>query len=122
MKNIYAIYLISIICISFSACREDALLIDEHATKETGTLYKNLLELTPDHILFGHQDDLAYGIGWAYEPGKSDGIIPINFNLNSQHEVDKGQFLCVAGDATGCWGEMEEIDDALPINWRIDRD
>ncbi|MBD0288787.1 MAG: hypothetical protein ICV79_25690 [Flavisolibacter sp.] len=23
-------------------------------------------------ILFGHQDDLAYGVGWKYEKGRSD--------------------------------------------------
>ena len=22
--------------------------------------------------MFGHQDDLAYGVGWKYEPGRSD--------------------------------------------------
>ena len=22
--------------------------------------------------MFGHQDDLAYGVGWKYDPGKSD--------------------------------------------------
>jgi len=57
-----------------------------------------------------------------YEPGRKSGIIPINFNLNSQREIDKGQFLCVAEDPDGCWEQMKEIDDALPIKWSIDRD
>jgi hypothetical protein len=60
--------------------------------------------------------------GCLYEPGKRGGIIPINFNLNTQYEIDKGQFLCVAQDGGGCWEKMKEIDDALPIHWRIDRD
>jgi mannan endo-1,4-beta-mannosidase len=35
-------------------------------------LYKNLRVISKDHILFGHQDDLAYGVGWQYEHGRSD--------------------------------------------------
>ncbi len=46
--------------------------IDKQASRETVNLYNNLKELSKQHILFGHQDDPAYGIGWAYEPGKSD--------------------------------------------------
>ena len=70
----------------------------------------------PDILAAMHKE------GCLYEPEKTDGIIPINFNMNSQHLIDKGQFLCVAGDGGGCWEQMEEIDDALPINWSIDRD
>lgn len=46
--------------------------IDKKATKETITLYTNLKKLLNKGIMFGHQDDLAYGVGWKYEPGKSD--------------------------------------------------
>jgi hypothetical protein len=46
--------------------------IDPHATKETVHLYRHLKELGRDRFLFGHQDDLAYGVGWKYEPGRSD--------------------------------------------------
>jgi len=49
--------------------------IDELASKETVKLFNNLKELAPRYILFGHQDDPAYGIGWAYEPGKSDCLL-----------------------------------------------
>ena len=35
-------------------------------------LLENLKSLTSKGILFGHQDDLAYGNGWAYEEGNSD--------------------------------------------------
>ena len=71
MKIVDKISLLIFVCLSFTACEKDVSLIDMNATKETGILYRNLLEISPDHILFGHQDDLAYGIGWAYEPGKS---------------------------------------------------
>jgi len=45
---------------------------DKKATKETVTLYHNLKKLLNKGIMFGHQDDLAYGVGWKYIPGKSD--------------------------------------------------
>ncbi|HEX3935003.1 MAG TPA: glycosyl hydrolase, partial [Puia sp.] len=46
--------------------------IDGHATKETIRLYRHLKALMTRGFLFGHQDDLAYGVGWKYEPGRSD--------------------------------------------------
>ena len=45
---------------------------DKKATKETIALYHNLKKLLNEGIMFGHQDDLAYGVGWKYEPGRSD--------------------------------------------------
>lgn len=48
---------------------------DKLATRETINLFNNLKELAPRYILFGHQDDPAYGIGWAYEAGKSDCLL-----------------------------------------------
>lgn len=45
---------------------------DKLATKETKNLYRNLMKLKNKGILFGHQDDLAYGIGWNNISGKSD--------------------------------------------------
>ena len=46
--------------------------IDRKATKKTKALYANLGQLAQKGILFGHQDDLAYGVGWKDQPGKSD--------------------------------------------------
>jgi Glycosyl hydrolase family 26 len=45
---------------------------DKKATSETVNLYRNLKKLLNKGIMFGHQDDLAYGVGWKYVPGKSD--------------------------------------------------
>lgn len=45
---------------------------DKHATKATIALYNNLQKLMQEGIMFGHQDDLAYGYGWQYEDGRSD--------------------------------------------------
>jgi mannan endo-1,4-beta-mannosidase len=48
------------------------LLVDSLATKETVALFTNLRTLAHEGVLFGHQDDLAYGIGWWAESGRSD--------------------------------------------------
>src|SRR6202790_2783638 len=45
---------------------------DKLATPETQSLYKNLYRLIGKNILFGHQDDPCYGVGWKYIPGRSD--------------------------------------------------
>jgi mannan endo-1,4-beta-mannosidase len=47
-------------------------LSDKKSTDETKILYTNLIELSNKAILFGHQDDLAYGVNWKYEAGRSD--------------------------------------------------
>lgn len=45
---------------------------DLERTRETKALYKNLKTITAKGFLFGHQDDLAYGVNWRYEKGRSD--------------------------------------------------
>nr|WP_317048142.1 glycosyl hydrolase [Pontibacter diazotrophicus] len=46
--------------------------VDPEATQETKNLYANMKRLSQEGTMFGHQDDLAYGIGWEYEDGRSD--------------------------------------------------
>lgn len=46
--------------------------IDENATKKTKALFINLQHIAGNGIIFGHQDDLAYGVGWKNEKGRSD--------------------------------------------------
>ncbi|PXY45753.1 glycoside hydrolase family 26 protein [Flavobacterium hydrophilum] len=45
---------------------------DKKATPETVSLYKKLNMLAQKGCLFGHQDDLAYGVNWKYEDHRSD--------------------------------------------------
>ena len=47
-------------------------LSNQFASKETAALYKNLQLLSKKHTLFGHQDDLAYGVNWKYKRKRSD--------------------------------------------------
>ncbi len=46
--------------------------VDKNATAETVRLYQHLKKNLAEGLLFGHQDDLAYGVGWKYVPGRSD--------------------------------------------------
>ncbi|MGC4102820.1 glycoside hydrolase family 26 protein [Ferruginibacter sp.] len=45
---------------------------DKDATTQTKALYQNLRTLATKGYLFGHQDDLAYGVNWRYEKDRSD--------------------------------------------------
>jgi len=47
-------------------------LVDPAATPETRALFLNLRRLAPEAVLFGHESDLAYGVTWRGEPGRSD--------------------------------------------------
>jgi mannan endo-1,4-beta-mannosidase len=47
-------------------------LVDSLATLETIELHANLQKAAARGVMFGHQDDLAYGIGWWAEAGRSD--------------------------------------------------
>jgi len=45
---------------------------DPLATPEAKRLYASLDRLSKTHTLFGHQDALAYGVGWKAISGNSD--------------------------------------------------
>jgi len=46
--------------------------VDQKATRKTRALFINLKNISGKGILLGHQDDLAYGISWKDQPGRSD--------------------------------------------------
>lgn len=45
---------------------------DRSATPETVAMLAGLHRAASEGIMFGHQDDLSYGIGWVYPGGESD--------------------------------------------------
>ena len=59
-------------CYAQSPEKKHQSLSDKNATPETENLYQNLILLQEKGFLFGHQDDLAYGVKWRYEEGRSD--------------------------------------------------
>ena len=80
--------------------------IDKDATLATRNLYKNLFSLMNNgKLLFGHQDDLAYGVGWRGHKKDSDikrtvGDFPAVFGwdlghieLNEKKQIDSVQNL-----------------------------
>lgn len=74
-SGILLFYFLSVVSINFflpvyAAASE--LPSDKKATRETIALYNNLKKLVNKGTMFGHQDDLAYGVGWKYEDGRSD--------------------------------------------------
>lgn len=69
MKPILTSGLILVAFTVFAANNKPA---DPKATPETVNLYQNLMKLQHNGMMFGHQDDLAYGHGWVYEEGRSD--------------------------------------------------
>jgi mannan endo-1,4-beta-mannosidase len=50
----------------------NSILVDSLATAETVALFNNLKAVAQTNVLFGHQDDLAYGVGWWGTSGRSD--------------------------------------------------
>jgi hypothetical protein len=60
------------VSLGLAASAQNDLPVDKNATIETIHLYTNLKKLLSKGIMMGHQDDLAYGVGWKYIPGRSD--------------------------------------------------
>ena len=75
-KYFYKLFITALIGTSCSAQHNNSntnlSISDKKATPETIQLYKNLNKLVQKGYLFGHQDDLAYGVNWKYENGRSD--------------------------------------------------
>lgn len=70
LKNIIVCcFVLAFAFVHYSSSAQTA---DKNATKETSNLFVNLKKLLSTGIMFGHQDDLAYGVGWKYEEGRSD--------------------------------------------------
>ncbi|WP_442588399.1 glycoside hydrolase family 26 protein [Pedobacter sp. AW31-3R] len=82
-----------------------AQLTDQKATTATVNLYKNLTRISGKEILFGHQDDMAYGVGWKYKEGRSD-IKDLT-----------GEYPAVFGwDVSGLEGDKKENIDGIPFS------
>jgi hypothetical protein len=68
--------------------------------------------------LLSVMDDAAV----LYRPGDERGIIPFNFNTDSEGKVTKGQFLCLADIAEECGALLDRAWVELPVEWGYDRD
>lgn len=73
------LYIVFFFFIFITSCKTEAespvssfTTADQHATAQTKALFSSLDAIRQEHVLFGHQDDLAYGYNWINEPGRSD--------------------------------------------------
>ncbi len=102
-------------------------MVDPDATNETRALFVNMRDLAGDYILFGHQDDLAYGVHWKNEPGRSDvrevtGAYPAVFGwelgdleLGAEENLDAVNFENLKG-----WiREAYEMGGINTISWHL---
>ncbi|MFT5125113.1 MAG: hypothetical protein ACI9TH_004695 [Kiritimatiellia bacterium] len=55
--------------------------------------------------------------GLLYHPRRIRGVLPINFNLNPEGQVFKGQFLCIAPDPEDCAELLREADELYTTEW-----
>lgn len=60
--------------------------------------------------------------GALYYPGKNEGFLPINFNLDERRKVIKGQFLYIGDNFKDCVEGMYDFRKVLPLEWQYDRD
>src|SRR5690606_24598530 len=72
LSGLYMFVFFGIPVLAFGCNHDSPLPIDAKATQETRSLHAFLHRLQGERILFGHQDDLAYGVHWRYQSGKSD--------------------------------------------------
>jgi len=74
MVNRHRHFFILMLCVlSVSAsCQKPGAPNDGSKTSPTAPLTSRLSQLLAKGIMFGHQDDLAYGYNWKYVPGNSD--------------------------------------------------
>ncbi|ASB49906.1 glycoside hydrolase family 26 protein [Alkalitalea saponilacus] len=69
------ICLTALIITVFCGCNEitePANPIDKNATPETVALFQNLMKISENHVLFGHQHATEYGQGWYGDDDRSD--------------------------------------------------
>jgi hypothetical protein len=60
--------------------------------------------------------------GALFYPGERGGFLPINFNLDENGKVIKGQFLYIADNFKDCVEGIYDFHRVLPLEWQYDRD
>ncbi len=102
-------------------------MVDQQADPRTSALYRNLFALQGKGIMFGHQDALAYGIGWRGDRLRSDvasvsGSFPAVFGWElsklgqSPHNIDKVDF-----DMMRQWiRRAYQMGGVITIGWHLD--
>lgn len=101
MKCIIKIGLVLLLVITLNSCNQLLKSVDNKKANSSEVLFKKLQSVNPKGIMFGHQDDLAYGVGWKYNEGDK---------ISSDVEKVTGQFPAVLGWDIGKIGGPLNID------------
>ncbi|OFX59733.1 MAG: beta-mannosidase [Bacteroidetes bacterium GWB2_41_8] len=72
MKRNFSLFFAMLMIATLGVSAQKYKPIDQKATRETKALFKNLAELSKNHVLFGHQHATEYGHGWAGNDDRSD--------------------------------------------------
>jgi mannan endo-1,4-beta-mannosidase len=72
MRSTASFLLFALLTVVTGKAQPSLQLVDKNATNETKALAQNLLRLSKDHILFGHQHATEYGHGWSGDKNRSD--------------------------------------------------
>jgi len=107
-KNIFKIAFFILFCTNLffspKLAAQYLKLVDKEATEATKALFHNMFNATKKGIMFGHQDDAAYGREWYNLPGRSDvketaGDYPAvvgwelaDIELDAKHNIDSVYF------------------------------
>ncbi len=75
LKNLLAVVICSLT--TSVTIAQEMKLVDDKATTETKNLFKNLQKLLDKGVMFGHQDDLAYGVEWKTPDGKKSDVYDV---------------------------------------------
>ena len=102
--------------------------IDPDATAETRALLRHLEVLEGRHVLFGHQDDFAYGTQWSAEPGRSDvhdviGVYPAVFGFDLGHieiGADRNLDGLAFDDIRGWIQHAHALGSVVTLSWHAD--
>ena len=102
--------------------------VDSKATRQTKALYANLKKLAPDHVMFGHQDDLAYGVMWKDWHKKKSDVKDVCDNYPAVFGWDLGDIGqsdsnldTVSFQHMKKWaGEVYKMDGINTYSWHVD--
>ena len=110
----------------FSCARPDPLadlfVSGPNATRETKALFCNLRQMAGQQLMFGHQDALAYGIGYDHEPDGWDAGLDGEEFRSDINDIC-GSFPAVFGWDLGKIGQSHNIDSVsfeLMKGWMVE--
>ena len=111
---------------NYSLVQTNQILVDKFAENQAIRLFNFLRDSSKNGVMFGHQDDLAYGVGWQSERNRSDikescGQYPAVFGwdiggVGKKHNLDGISFE----DITILIREADKMGGIITISMHLD--